>query len=76
MANKLADFIKQAETWPAEAQEQAIASLQAIEDELRRSYELSEEDLRAIDCGLADVLAGRFASDEEVERLFTRFRSR
>jgi predicted transcriptional regulator len=49
--------------------------LKAIEDALSAAdYELTEEDLRAIDEGLADARAGRFASDEEIKALFDRFR--
>jgi predicted transcriptional regulator len=76
MTKKLAEFIKRAESWPEEAQEQALATLQSIEQEIRQPHELSEDDRRAIDRGLADAKAGRFASDEEVEQLFARFRSR
>jgi predicted transcriptional regulator len=76
MANRLAEFIKRAQNWPEEVQEQAIASLQSIEQEMQRPYELTQADRRAIDRGLMDATAGRFASDEEVARLFARFRSR
>jgi predicted transcriptional regulator len=49
--------------------------LKAIEDALAAAdYELTEEDLRAIDEGLADARAGRFASDEEIKALFDRYR--
>lgn len=76
MANRLAEFIKRAQNWPEEVQEQAIAFLQSIEQEMQRPYELTQADRRAIDRGLMDAAAGRFASDEEVARLFARFRSR
>lgn len=75
MADRLANLIERARTWPQEAQEQAVASLEAIEEEMRRPYELSEDDRRAIDRGLADAQAGRFVPEEEVARLFARFRS-
>jgi predicted transcriptional regulator len=45
----------------------AIEAAQAAAD-----YELTEEGLRAIDEGLADARAGRFAS--EIKALFDRFR--
>jgi len=75
MANKLTDFIKSAQSWPEEAQEEAVASLQSIEEEMRQPYELTAEDRRAIDRGLADAKTGRFVSDEEIARLFARFRN-
>lgn len=48
MADRLANLIERARTWPQEAQEQAVASLEAIEEEMRRPYELSEDDRRAM----------------------------
>jgi predicted transcriptional regulator len=74
MSKKLKEIIERAETWPEEAQEEAIATLQAIEAEFREPYELTEDDRKAIDRGLEDVRSGRIASDEEVSRLFARYR--
>jgi predicted transcriptional regulator len=74
MTKKLKEMIERAETWPEEAQEEAVATLQAIEAEFREPYELTDDDRRAIDRGLEDVRRGRFASDEEVSRLFARYR--
>jgi hypothetical protein len=74
MSKKLKEIIERAETWPQEAQEQAIATLQAIEAEFVAPYELTEDDRKAIDRGLEDVRRGRIASDEEVSRLFARYR--
>jgi hypothetical protein len=74
MNTKLKEIVKRVETWPEEAQEEAIATLQAIEAELAEPHELTEDDRRAIDRGLEDVRRGRIASDEEVSRLFTRYR--
>ncbi len=36
--------------------------------------ELTAEELEAVEAGLADADAGRFATDEEVETLFAKFR--
>jgi predicted transcriptional regulator len=74
MSNKLREIIERAETWPEEAQEEAIATLQAIEAEFAEPYELTEDDHKAIDRGLEDVRRGRIASEEEVNRLFARYR--
>ena len=74
MKSKLKEMVDRAETWPQEAQDEAIAALQAIEAELAQPYELTEDDRRAIDRGLEDVRRGRIASDEEVSRLFARYR--
>ncbi len=37
--------------------------------------ELTAEELEAVEAGLADADAGRFATDEEVEALFAKFRT-
>jgi predicted transcriptional regulator len=74
--SKLPEIIRRVETWPEEAQEQAIASLELIEEEMRHPYELSQEDRRSIERGLADADAGRFVSEQEVAALFERFRER
>jgi predicted transcriptional regulator len=74
MSKKLREIVERAETWPAEAQEEAIATLQAIEAEFPEPYELTEDDRKAIDRGLEDVRHGRIASDDEVNRLFARYR--
>jgi predicted transcriptional regulator len=74
MSKKLKELIEHAETWPEEVREEAIATLQAIEAEFAVPYELSEDDRKAIDRGLEDVRRGRIASDEEVSRLFAKYR--
>ena len=74
MGKRLKEMIERAETWSEEAQEEALATLQAIEAEFSEPYELTDDDRRAIDQGLEDVRQGRLASDEEVSRLFARFR--
>jgi predicted transcriptional regulator len=74
MGKRLREMIERAETWPEEAQEEAVALLRAIEAEFSEPYELTDDDRRAIDQGLEDVRQGRFASDEEVSWLFARFR--
>lgn len=37
--------------------------------------EITHEELEAVEAGLADADAGRFAADEEVEALFAKFRT-
>ena len=61
--------------WPEEAQEQAVELLLALEQEYAERYELSDEDMAAIDRGLEDAQQGRFATDEQIEALFKRYRS-
>ena len=61
-------------TWPPEAQEEAVASLQTIEEEFLGSHELSSEDREALERSAEDVRHGRFATDEDVKRVFERYR--
>jgi hypothetical protein len=61
-------------TWPPKAQEEAVASLQTIEEDFMGSHELSSSDREALARSAEDVRAGRFASDEKVKKAFDRFR--
>jgi|HubBroStandDraft_6_1064221.scaffolds.fasta_scaffold81344_3 hypothetical protein len=61
-------------TWPAEAQAEAVASLEMIEEEFTGSLALCEEDRRALEESADDVKHGRFATDDEVQEIFSRFR--
>lgn len=74
LSKDLREILKHVETWPEAAPEQAVASLQALEHELNALYELTEADKKAIDRGLEDARKGNFATDEEVEAVFTKFR--
>jgi hypothetical protein len=46
-------------TWPAQAQEEAVASLKAIEEEWVASSELSSDDREALERSADDVRHGR-----------------
>jgi hypothetical protein len=59
-------------TWSPEAQEEAVASLQTIEEEFMGSHELSAEDREALERSAEDVRHGRFATEEDVKRVFDR----
>jgi hypothetical protein len=61
-------------TWSPEAQEEAVATLQTIEEEFMGSHELSSEDREALERSAEDVRNGRFATDEDVKRVFDRYR--
>jgi predicted transcriptional regulator len=74
MNAKLKTIIERVETWPEEAQEEAVESLLAIEQELTEPYELTDEDRAAIDRSLDDLHHGRLASDEQVAAVFNRYR--
>ena len=66
---KLAKYLKR-----REEQEQAAASLQAIEEEMQEPYALTEADKKAIDRGIEAARKGEFATDQEVEAVFAKYR--
>ncbi len=74
VAKTLKEILTRVETWPEEAQEEAAASLQAIEEELRSPYQLTDGDKQAIDRGLKAARDGEFATEAEVEAVFGKFR--
>jgi predicted transcriptional regulator len=75
MIRALKDALKAAETWPEEDQEALLEAARDIEAQRSGVYEATPEELAAVDRGLADARAGRFASDEEVAQIKARFRS-
>jgi predicted transcriptional regulator len=74
MKKALEDILRRVEGWPEAAQDEAAVSLQSIEQELLEPYELSEDDKKAIDRGLADLGSGRLVSDEKVAEFFQHHR--
>ena len=74
VAKVLKDILTRVESWPERAQEEAAASLQAIEEELREPYELTDADKEAVDRGLEAVRKGEIATDQEVEAVFAKYR--
>jgi hypothetical protein len=73
-AKKLKELMERVEHWPPEAQEEALASLQTIEEEFVRARELSDEDRTALERSAEDVREGRFANEEQVREVFDRHR--
>ena len=61
-------------TWPPEAQEEAVATLQSLEEELLGAHDLSPADREALERSAEDIRQGRYATDEDVERVFGRYR--
>jgi predicted transcriptional regulator len=74
MTKKLREGLKQAETWPEEAQEELADAALEIAAGLRGEYHASEAELAGIDRGLEDAGHGRFATEEEVRAAFGTFR--
>lgn len=74
MTTKLEKAIEIVRKLPAERQDEVADVIEMVAaQESTRPF--TAEENRAIDEGLADANAGRFATDEEVEELFLRLRS-
>ena len=74
---RLAKVLERVESWPAHAQDELAEIVQEIDAGLSCTlYEATPEELEAIDRGLRDVAEGKFATDEEVEAVFAKFRGR
>jgi predicted transcriptional regulator len=67
-------ILERVRSWPPEQQDDAANVLLATEAEGTAPYELSEEERLDIEEGLAEGDRGEFATEEEVEAFFARFR--
>lgn len=74
-ATELKDLLERVRSWPEEAQNELVAVANQIENELQGDYVATREELEAIDAAIASLDAGQFASDEEVQATFAKFRS-
>jgi len=74
MTKKLKELFERAETWPEKAQEILIGAGREIEaaDE---SDLLSADDIAALKRSAEDVRLGRFANNEQVQKVFDRHRA-
>jgi predicted transcriptional regulator len=76
MTNKaLSEVIERAKSWPHEAQEELAAIARDLDAGLRGDvYYPSEEEIAGIERGLRAAEEGRFATEEEVEAVFSKYR--
>lgn len=75
MAGRLKDILEKAESWPDEDQEELIDLAREIEARRSGVYHLNGGERKAVEQGMADTRAGRFASDEEIAAIFKKARS-
>jgi hypothetical protein len=68
-------LLEEVETWPPEDQEDLAAYAREIRGRRTSVYRLSEDECAGIERGLADMRAGRFATDEQIAAIFQRARS-
>jgi hypothetical protein len=71
---EIEDILERVRTWPLQRQEDAALMLLSMEFQGTDVYVLSPEERADVLEGLAQAERGEFASDEEVEALFGRFR--
>ena len=72
---RLTDALERMENWPAEWQEQLANIALDIDAGLKDGvYYPTPQELEGIDRGLRAAEQGRFATDEEVEQAFGKFR--
>lgn len=62
------------QSWPIARQEDAVSLLLSMEAQETTPFILSEEDEADIEAALEDVEQGRFASEEEIEAVFSQYR--
>jgi predicted transcriptional regulator len=67
-------MLSQIDRWPSEDQEALLEAARSIEAERTGAYHASESELAAIDRGLDDAQAGRFASDDALAEVRATFR--
>ena len=62
-------------TWPAEAQEELVQSMAAIEKKHLGVYRLNDEKRMAVRRGLREMRERKIATDDEVAEVFNRYRA-
>lgn len=74
---RLAEVLERVEAWPPHAQDELAEIASDIDAGLKDVvYEPTPEEIEGIDRGLRDAAEGRFATEEEVEAAFAKFRRR
>jgi predicted transcriptional regulator len=76
MNARLKDILERAEAWPPQAQDMLMQVAIDIEAQLSGTYDATPEELAGIDRGLRDLAEGRYATEEELEALFAKYRHR
>jgi hypothetical protein len=73
---RLKELVERVEGWPKQAQEDAVASLETIEEEYFGVAELSADDIEALEQSAEDIRLDRFASEAEVREVFRSFQQK
>ena len=73
---KLTEVLERVEDWPDAQNELAEFALQLDAGFRDGEYQPSPQELAGIDRGLRAAAEGRFASDDQVEAVFAKFRGK
>ena len=74
MNKRLETLLERVSAWPEEAQEELLEHIIAIESKQAGIYRLSDDERAGVRRGLEEMRQGKFATDEEVEAVFKRYR--
>jgi predicted transcriptional regulator len=75
--SKLTEILERVESWPADAQNELAEFALELDAGLNDGeYQPTPEELAGIDRGLRAAADGRFATEQEVEAAFAKFRAR
>jgi predicted transcriptional regulator len=74
MNKRLETLLDRVSTWPEEAQEELLQHVIDIEAKHVGAYRLNDDERACVRRGLEEMRQGRFATDEEVEAVFKRYR--
>jgi predicted transcriptional regulator len=72
---EIADLIERVASLSDEAQAELVEAISNIETKYMGVYRLSDDERAAVERGLEEMRHGKFASEEEVEEVFSRFRA-
>ncbi|HZE54924.1 MAG TPA: hypothetical protein VE111_16865 [Bradyrhizobium sp.] len=74
---KLAEVLERVEAWPPHVQNELAEFALELDAGFRDGeYEPTPEELAGIDRGLRAAAEGRFATDQQVEAVFAKFRGK
>jgi hypothetical protein len=74
MNKRLETLLERVSALPEEAQEELLDHIAIFEAKHSGVYELNDDERTAVRRGLEEMRQGKFASDEEVEAVFNRYR--
>jgi predicted transcriptional regulator len=75
MTAQIKKMLDEVQTWPVEDQEELAQYAREIRGRRTGVYKLSVEERAGVERGLADMHAGRFATDEQIAAIFQKARS-